>query len=121
MQPKLLLIDDDIEFTGMLSEICSEKGFTVAVAHTGRDGLIQALSEHPDVIVCDYFMPEMTGADVARELRNNEWGKNVPILLLTNMSKSDIALDDALRVECLLKTDVTLEDIAAKATTLLAH
>jgi len=120
MTPKLLLIDDDLEFTSMLSEMCTADGFTVFISHTGKDGLVQALTNHPDVIISDLFMPELSGADLAKELRTDEWGKNVPILLLTNMSKADIALDDSLNVECLLKTDVTLDEIVAKAKSLLA-
>jgi two-component system, chemotaxis family, chemotaxis protein CheY len=120
MQPKLLVIDDDLEFTAMLSEVCTAEGFTVTVSHAGRDGLVQALTQHPDVIISDFFMPEMSGLDLAKELRVDAWGKEVPIVLLTNMSRADISLDPSLNVECMLKTDSTLEDIAAKAKSLLA-
>jgi two-component system response regulator CpxR len=121
MNPTLLVIDDDVEFTSMLSEVCTAEGFSVSVSHAGRDGLVQALKTHPNVIISDLFMPEITGPELAKELRADEWGSTVPILLLTNMSQSDISLDESLNVQCLLKTDVTLEEIAAKAKALLAQ
>jgi DNA-binding response OmpR family regulator len=119
--PKLLIIDDDMEFTTMLSEVSSAEGFSVLVSHSGRDGLVQALTHHPDVIISDFFMPEMSGLDMTKELREDVWGKDVPILLLTNMSQSDISPVASLGIECLLKTDVTLEEIVAKAKALLAR
>jgi len=121
MKPKLLLIDDDVEFTQMLQEICEERGFSVIVAHNGSEGLACALKEQPNVVISDYFMPEMTGLDLATALRETDWGKTVPILLLTNMSQADISPTESLNVLCLLKTDVTLDEIAQKAESLLSQ
>ena len=81
---RLLLIDDDPSITTPLARRLSTRGFQVAVAENGKDGLEMALSSKPDLLILDVMMPEMDGWEVCRRLRQKSV---VPILMLT-------ALDD---------------------------
>lgn len=69
MEPKLLLVEDE---QGMLEEIqtyLQREGFRVLTARTGREALIIARSERPDLVVLDWMLPEISGIDVCREIR----------------------------------------------------
>jgi DNA-binding response OmpR family regulator len=58
----------------------TQAGYTVLVAHNGRDGLTLALNQQPDIVVLDVLMPEMDGWAVCKALRQRS---AVPILMLT--------------------------------------
>ncbi len=121
MAQTILVVDDDSMFSDMLSEILTAEGYAVLVEHDGASGLKNALANHPDLLVMDFMMPHMSGADAVRELRKDEWGKTLPVLLLTNMTQADLSLDTSGRLECLLKTDWTLEALLKKIKDFLAQ
>jgi len=76
----ILLVDDDTELTGMLSEYLESETFNVDQAHDGLAGLNQARSKNYDAIVLDVMMPEMDGFSVLRELRQSQ---STPVITLT--------------------------------------
>ena len=76
----VLLVDDDKMITDPLARSLTQAGYTVLVAHNGREGLALANKKKPDVVVLDVMMPQMDGWDVCRTLRQNS---TVPILMLT--------------------------------------
>lgn len=123
MEPKsILLIDDDLAFSEMLTEILKDEGFAVEARHDGLEGLKTALDTHPHLIMCDVMMPGMSGVDLLQKVRADEWGATVPVILLTNMTQPELACEvDASQAhtECLLKTDWTLDKLADKIKNLL--
>jgi two-component system, OmpR family, response regulator len=80
-QPRLLLVDDDRELTGMLAEVLADQGYLVDVAHDGHRGLHLALSHEYDLLVVDRKMPAVEGTDLVTRLRKA--GFTQPILMLT--------------------------------------
>jgi two-component system KDP operon response regulator KdpE len=91
---RLLVIDDEARFAKALAISLRAHGYEVDVANTGEDGLAQAASHHPDVVILDLGLPGMDGLDVLRALRG--WTK-VPVIVLSarhlEASKVD-ALDE---------------------------
>lgn len=77
---KVLLIDDDVELTNLLSEYLTEEGFTVEATTDGRVGVAEAMSSSTDLIVLDIMMPRMNGIEVLRRIRQVG---DIPILMLT--------------------------------------
>lgn len=79
---KALIVDDN---RPIASFICSVLGsdFRCATAANGRDGLAEALSFGPDIIIADEMMPVMSGLEMCRRLKANPATANIPILLLT--------------------------------------
>lgn len=65
----VLCIDDDRQTLGIREVVLRAEGFQVLTAHDGRSGIALANENAIDVVVLDYSMPDMTGEDVARMLR----------------------------------------------------
>ncbi len=79
MEP-ILLIDDDMELSGMLEDYLSRHGFAVRTEHRGEAGLERALSEPFALVLLDVMLPGMDGFEVLRRLRSRS---QVSVLLLT--------------------------------------
>ena len=82
---KILIIDDEQLLLDLYHDILVESGFEVIMSRSGKEGIDLAIEQKPDVVLLDILMPEMNGFDVARELKNNDTTKNIPIYLLTNL------------------------------------
>jgi len=75
-----LLIDDDVEFCGLVEQYLEPEGFTVAVAHDGLAGLERALGGSFDVVIVDVMLPDILGFELLRRLRERS---TMPVLMLT--------------------------------------
>lgn len=78
---RVLLIEDTLRLAEAVAEILRKSGYGADVAHIGADGLAMALTGAYDVLLLDIMLPDMSGMDVLRELR--EAGSVVPVILLT--------------------------------------
>ncbi len=87
---RVLVIDDDRDALALLKSRLEQTGrFTVTVADGGEAGLELARDLEPDIIVCDIYMPGMSGADVAAALALDEELQDVPLLFLSALVKPD--------------------------------
>lgn len=75
----ILLIDDDVELTGLLKEVLTLEGFSVSEANDGEAGLA-AIDEQIDLILLDIMMPKLNGKETLKRLRE-QW--ETPVLMLT--------------------------------------
>lgn len=80
---KILVVDDDNLMRAGITAMLKNANQDVLEASDGDAGLKAALKEKPDVIVTDIRMPHMTGLEMLAELRKDEWGKTVPVVILT--------------------------------------
>ena len=116
---KILIVEDEASLRSRLvSRFQQEEGFAVLESGDGIDALNVAFREKPDVILLDIILPGMHGLNVLKQIRNEGegWGKNVPILMLTNLSDSEIVAQAAERgsFDFLVKEDWPLDDIVSK-------
>ena len=81
--PKILLVEDNEMNRDMLSRRLARKGFEVAIAVDGRQGVEMAQAAPYDVILMDMSLPEVDGWDATRQLRAAPATKSVPIIALT--------------------------------------
>jgi two-component system alkaline phosphatase synthesis response regulator PhoP len=79
--PRILIVDDEPEMVRGLEDNLRFEGYQTLSAANGKDGLALALSEVPDLILLDIMMPQMSGWDVCRALRQK--GVDVPVIMLT--------------------------------------
>jgi len=79
----------------------------------GEEGLFSALNARPDLILLDILLPKIDGLTLLKTLRKDEWGKNVPVIILSNLSEpSNVAAAiDADVHEYLVKTDWKIADV----------
>lgn len=112
----ILLIDDDTTIQTVLKEALESEGYSIDTATDGNEGLEKALITHPDLIMLDVELPNMRGGMILGKLREDAWGKDVPVIVLSSnentWSVADIVSKGA--YEYLLKSDWKLEDIVAK-------
>jgi len=76
----ILVIDDEPQIRRVVKNAFQAAGMKVLEAGTGRDGIDRVAAERPDLIILDLGLPDITGADVCREIR--KWSP-VPILVLS--------------------------------------
>ncbi|MDQ1445563.1 MAG: two-component system, OmpR family, response regulator [Acidimicrobiaceae bacterium] len=81
MQPRILVVDDELSIVDALATALRYEGFDVHEESTGRGALKAAGSTRPDLIVLDIMLPDLDGLEVTRRLRRD--GLRVPILFLT--------------------------------------
>lgn len=84
MAQKILVVDDEKDLRDALRTGLEASGFEVIEAENGELGFIAAENEKPDLILLDVMMPTLNGHHVLQRLRQTAWGKNLPVLLLTN-------------------------------------
>ncbi len=77
---RLLMIDDDEKFVGLMREYLETQGYQVAAVHDGAAGIEAALSTNPELVILDLMLPGMDGLEVCRRVRQSS---RVPILMLT--------------------------------------
>ena len=86
----------------------------MSVAKNGEEGLRQALSGHPDVILLDIILPVMDGLTMLRKLREDEWGRAAKVIVLTALTANDLTNIRSSSVDLdyfLMKTDWTLDGV----------
>ena len=76
----VLVIDDEGQIRRLLRRMLEEEGYRVVLVESGKDGLVQAGTQRPDVIVLDLGLPDMDGLAVLHELRT--WS-SVPVVILS--------------------------------------
>lgn len=84
MTKKVLIVDDDDdvrEATQISLEITSN--WQIITASSGREGVIKAIAEQPDLILLDVMMPVMDGLETFTELQANSVTQSIPVILLT--------------------------------------
>jgi two-component system phosphate regulon response regulator PhoB len=79
----ILVVDDERDLVELLQYNLQKAGYRVSTAKNGRAALDAAFKDHPDLVVLDVMLPELTGTEVASRLRTNPSTAEVPILMLT--------------------------------------
>jgi len=88
MADKVLIIDDDPEFTEAMKNVLDPTGYEVDSAPNGKIGVAKAKERQPDIILLDVMMTtDSEGFDVARELHKDKKLKEVPVILITGVKK----------------------------------
>src|SRR5690349_19590191 len=89
MAVEIAIIEDDLAISQMYRIKFESEGYTVETAENGRLGLALAESMKPDIILLDLMMPEMRGDEMLVAMRKTEWGKNIKVIILTNMGEQE--------------------------------
>lgn len=112
----ILMIEDEKKVIESYAPRLKKAGFEVVEALDGEGGLKTAFEKHPDLILLDLLLPKIEGMELLLRLRKNLWGKRVPVIIISNLSRPDwIAKAAELGVyEYLSKSGLSIDDVVLK-------
>jgi len=71
---RVLVIDDNTDLANMFAMLLEASGYVTRTAYSGHEGLEAVPAFMPDVVICDIGMPDMSGHDVAKRIRDGAYG-----------------------------------------------
>lgn len=113
---RILIVEDEELLMKALVIKLNHEGFETLTALNGEEGLQVAFSEHPDLILLDIIMPKMDGLTMLKKLREDSWGKDASVVILTNLSDAEsvmIAVQNH-AYDFLVKSEWEIDDLAKK-------
>lgn len=119
---KIAIIEDDAVISEMYRMKFEGEGYDVQVANNGRLGVELVEQMKPDIILLDIQMPEMNGSEALREIRKQEWGKDITVMVLTNLGEEEAPKEiRALGIHSyIVKADLTPRQVAERVKEALA-
>ena len=119
---KIAIIEDDQAISQMYRIKFEAEGYSVETAENGRLGLELIENMKPDIILLDLMMPEMNGDEMLEKLRNTPWGKDIKVIILTNMGEQEAPAEiKQLNVRrFIVKAEMTPRQVAEMVKTELA-
>ena len=111
---KIAIIEDDQAISQMYRMKFENEGYEVETAENGEVGLELIKKMKPDIILLDVMMPIMNGDEMLAKLRNEPWGKDTKVIILTNIGeqelpKSLLSLDV---LDIMMKAELTPRQVA---------
>jgi adenylate cyclase len=86
---KILVVDDTPRNVKLLADLLAVKGYDVVTAGSGREALIKLEAEQPDLVLLDVVMPEMSGYEVCRKVRENVATAMLPVVMVTALDPAE--------------------------------
>jgi DNA-binding response OmpR family regulator len=113
--PTVLVIEDSSYLADSLVDMLDMHNYKPIHCPTGREGVAAALKYHPDLILLDIRLPDISGYEVYHQVRATEWGKSARVMVLTaSESIENIAKNINLpRADVLFKSDWSMMQLAA--------
>ena len=119
---KIMLVEDDNNLREIYEARLLAEGYEIVAAKDGEEALALAVKERPDLIISDVMMPKISGFDMLDILRSTAETKDTKVIMMTALSQAeDKTRADKLGADrYLVKSQVTLEDVAKVARDVLA-
>jgi CheY-like chemotaxis protein len=118
---KILLVEDDMFIRDIYQTKFTQEGFEVTTADNGVEALKKLELDIPDVMLLDIVMPYMDGMEVLSRVRSSEAWKEIPVIMLTNISEKD-RLDESTQqgiAGYLIKSHFTPSEVVQKVRELI--
>ena len=114
MATKIAIIEDDQAISQMYRIKFEAEGYEVETATNGKLGLELAEKMKPDIILLDLMMPEMSGDEMLKQMRQTDWGKDIKVIILTNTGEQEApAILNELNVRrFIVKAEMTPRQVA---------
>ena len=112
---RVLLVDDHVVVRSGLGAVLAVNDDMILVGEAGDGEEAVRCCERlkPDVILMDLLMPKMDGVSMLRKLHNSDWGKDIPVIMLTNLSDNEKVAESMANgsYDYLVKSNWKIEDI----------
>lgn len=112
----ILFIEDESVLQKTFRDVLEEEGYEIITALDGEIGLRLVKEKKPDLVLLDLILPKMDGFEVLKELKKNKETKDIPVIILTNLEKSE-DVDRALELGAttyLVKANYELKEVVEK-------
>ena len=76
----VLIVEDNLHLRRILAGALEHRGYTISEATTGDEAIVTAIKENPKLILLDLTLPDMTGTEAARALKQNPQTAHIPII-----------------------------------------
>ncbi len=114
----ILVVEDEKSLCDAIVDTLHLEGFETLEAKNGLEAVATAITTHPDLILLDLIMPKLDGMAAFKKIRENPWGENVPVIILTNLSATNDKLVEDIVVNkplfYLIKSDWKIHDVVDK-------
>ena len=119
---RLLIIEDDPVMSESLIFSLTKRGYKIETAVTGTTGIFLCQKFSPDLLILDLILPDTHGLEVLDEIRANDWGRDLKVLVLTNVENDSLKqkLYTMGVVDYLLKINTTLTKLADTVDSILS-
>lgn len=119
---KIAIIEDDPVISQMYRMKFESDGFSVQLANNGSRGVALVNDFKPDMILLDLEMPEMNGDEALKQIRSHDWGKNIPVIILTNLGEEEApkSLKTMGIISYIVKANLTPSEVVSKVKEALA-
>ena len=111
---RVLFVEDDPAVAQMYRLKLELDGYSVELAADGEQAVVRATADPPDIVFLDIRLPKLDGLGVLEALRGNERTRNLPVVILSNYSESEL-IDRGLKLgalEYLIKSQTTPAKVA---------
>lgn len=120
---KVLIIDDDENAMAIFTTILKREGFEMITAASGAEGIGKIKEEKPALILLDQVLPDTSGNELLKKVKEDPQTANIPVILLSNFSQKEL-VDEALTqgaVEYIFKYQISPEDLVSKVKQILGE
>lgn len=123
MGKKILLVDDEQDTATVFETVLRQGGFEVTIANNGTSAISIAKTGKFDLILMDQMMPDMSGTDALKAIRDDPATANVPVAMLTNFSHDELVKESLNRgaIDYILKYQISHEDLLIKVKGILGE
>ena len=87
----VLVVDDEFGIVDVIETILTDEGYRVLTACNGKQGLVRLSEERPDVILLDYMMPILSGAEMLRAMATDPAYQRIPVIMISSLREDVIA------------------------------
>lgn len=90
---KIIIVEDNASLAEIYKTRLELLGYTCFVAYNGITGLYFIQKEVPDLVLLDLMIPDISGGQVLATMRGSDWGKNVPVYIISNLNETEAPKD----------------------------
>ncbi|MFP4473698.1 MAG: response regulator [Candidatus Omnitrophota bacterium] len=116
---KVLIIEDEDVLRELMASELGSRGYEIVQAADGRQGMKICEESRPDIVLTDVLMPESDGNQFFKELRASDWGKEIPVIVVTARSAMRDYFE-AVNVDGFIEKPFEMDDLAAMIERVLA-
>ncbi len=88
-QQKIVIVEDDQSLAEIYKTRLELLGYTCYIAYNGIIGLYFIQKEHPDLVLLDIMVPDISGDEILQKMRASKWGKEIPVYVISNLNEAD--------------------------------